>query len=193
MKDIRGIVDPLNTENYYIFGGTHSNECYYFNKKEKIYVNLGSVPKHYKQLQLMGHGCAYFKIKNQNNYNNNYNNYDNYNHYALIYGSNSNDGYFQIFDLKLRKWDSQISKYNNLWFNDENIMKNRLSKYGFGHGLSMVTDLFNPNIVHIAGGHRTLIKYGYFDFDNEFNAPNQCLFVWFCFFFYFFLCAQNRK
>ena len=64
-------------------------------------------------------------------------------------------------------WNDIIQKYNNQWFNNDKIMKDGFSHYGFGMGLSMIQDIFCPNIIHIAGGYQSQNKYGYFEFDKE--------------------------
>ena len=52
-------------------------------------------------------------------------------------------------------------------------MKHGLSKYGYGIGLSMINDIFNANIIHIAGGYQSENKYGYLTMCGDFNKTSQ--------------------
>ena len=58
------------------------------------------------------------------------------------------------------------------------------SQYGFGAGLSMITDIFQKNKIHVIGGELSSQKYGYFQFDNHVlsNADAGKIFFYFYFF-----------
>ena len=73
---------------------------------------------------------------------------ENHNKYALIYGSNYLSATYNIYDFKKKKWNTNAIKLNNPWFDNDKIMKDGNSKYGFGNGLSMITDLFAKNKTH---------------------------------------------
>ena len=169
MSDISACVDPLIPENFYIFGSKNSNECYFYKNAQKIYLKMNDIPKSKNQNSAWGHGCVTFEMNDSSDSNN-----INKQYYALIYGGYPQ--YYAIYNFKEREWDAQILKYNSQWIHFENIMGNLHSKYYFGLGLSMINDIFNTNIIHIAGGDYSNHKYGYFKFNHDFNAKNQsCL------------------
>ena len=94
--------------------------------------------------------------------------------YVLVYGGEPQRPYYQIYDLYERKqWDPIVSNLNKKWSDDDNIMYSHHSKYFFDQGLAMVTDVFKPNIIHVAGGNETRTKYGYFTMNEDFNSFSQ--------------------
>ena len=58
-----------NDNNYYIFGGSHGNKCWWFHDNQQSFVNIDEIPKHSMQIRVNGHGCAMFEIpENKNKY-----------------------------------------------------------------------------------------------------------------------------
>ena len=143
MSDIRGFVDPLNNANFYIFGSSYNNNCYYFDNDTQKYTKIGEIPQNQQLSNVNEHGCACFQIKKNKN---------NCDYYALIYNFDSIQQYFVIYDLK-----------NQIWIDD---FKD-IPIYGFGRGLSMITDIFEKNIIHICGGLNSELKHGYFTFNKS--------------------------
>ena len=182
------LVDTFNDNNYYIFGSDYNNQCWYFNQKKESFIKIDDIPRHIGQNEVSDHGCAMFETP------------QNKNKYALIYGANlgraGETATYAIYDFKINAWNENAIKLNNLWFNDEKIMKNGQSKYGFGQGLSMVTDLFQKNKIHIIGGASSLQKYGYFEFNEDIiNNSDLSQFVspYFEFFFCFSVICANLR
>ena len=58
----------------------------------------------------------------------------------------------------------------------------------FGYRFAMIKDIFNENIIHIAGGHTNHTNYGYLLFQDVFNHKNGTL-VCVCIFSHF----RNKK
>ena len=161
MTIIRATIDPFNDNNYYIFGSKFNNKCWYFNNQNKETFNeISDIPKANKQKQDYGHGCAIFETpKNKNKY-------------ALMYGGSQGNATYNIYDFQINAWNKNAIKLNNLWFYNENEMCDQNRTYGFGVGLSMITDLFEKNKIHIIGGGASFQKYGYFEFNEE--IINNC-------------------
>ena len=154
MFNVRALVDPFNDNNYYIFGSLRNNACFYFNEMQQKWADI--IPKHISQNEVWGHSCAMFETENKNKY-------------ILIYGGDCHSGSstHNIYDLQTQKWNANAIKLNNQWFNNKDIMYDGASKYGFGEGLSMITDLFVKNKIHIIGGLLSEQKYGYFEFNQQ--------------------------
>ena len=177
MAAIRGFVDPRNASNVFIFGSSQSDECYYLKKDTKNqtmkYQHFTDIPKDTNQKSVMSHECCVFAIENNNKNSKDY--------YALVYGGGdkffgASHAHYQIYEFKENvndtingNWNDYIQVCNNKWFNNEYIMKHGNSKCGFGQGLAMLTDLFDPSIIHIPGGYGSYEKYGYF------KMTDQCL------------------
>ena len=158
MTYIRGIVDPKNPKNHYIFGSQGNNECWKYNYETQEYIELkNNIPKHINQYEVNGHECAYFEIKNNNHCD----------QFALIYGGSYGSSCYSIYEFENEKWNLNACKLNNKFIFNQNIMFNLDSKYCFQAGLSMITDIFQKNKIHICGGRQTLNKYGYFIFNHE--------------------------
>ena len=141
MTGIRALIDPYNDNNWYIFGSFNNIGCWYFNENEneQSFIKINDIPTQNKP---KGHGCALFETsKNKNKY-------------ALIYGGDEASTTYNIYNLNKQKWI-------------EIAIKNNPSKYGFGESLSMITDLFVKNKIHIIGGYKSEQKYGYFEFNDE--------------------------
>ena len=170
-------VTNTNKSELHIFGSENDNTCYYFDLQIQKYECIDEIPKAMSQKNVKGHKCAMFEIKNN----------DTNNTYALIYGGYIYKRcYYQIYDFQKKEFDKQIIKYNNLWFNDTNIIKGGQSVYGFGRHCSMITDIFHTNIIHIAGGFESQNKYAFFRFNHTFNQPNQSSFFYVVIFFLIF-------
>ena len=151
---IQASIDPCNLNNYYIFGNKHSNQCWYFNNQNKLsFIKIKDVPKYETQHKVCVHGCAMFETQNKNKY-------------VLIY-----NGMYEIYDLQTKQW------------NDNGIKLNKhFMKHKFGMGLSMITDLFEKNTIHIMGGVGSEQKYGYFKFNEQIISNCDFRFVFhFCF------------
>ena len=162
-------IDPFNDNNHFIFGSNNNNNCWYFNNKNKpSYIQIESIPKHKTQKEVRGHACAMFETENNNKY-------------VLIYGGEILAATYNIYNLKMNKWDNNAIKLNKQWFIDQWIMYDGHSEYGFGSGLSMITDLFEKNKIHIIGGCNSYQKYGYFEFNEQIinNCDLSCVFF-FC-------------
>ena len=124
MSHIQTMIDPCNHKNYYIFGGwynsTEKNKCWYFNHDTQRFNQINDIPKHKTQKKAMMHNCARFETINDNKY-------------ALIYGGDYFDhsnATYNIYDFKNQKWNDIALQLNNQWFNNDNIMKRGVSKYG---------------------------------------------------------------
>ena len=116
------------------------------------------------------HACAMFETIN-----------DASNKYGLIYGGNDGRATYNIYEFEKQKWNDIAFQLNNQWFNNDNIMKDGHSEYGFGKGLSMITDLFAKNKIHIIGGRESEQKYGYFKFNEQILNNDNLSFVSFVF------------
>ena len=155
--------------NFYLFGNSENTNCYHVQTKndkssQKKFIKLPNIPQS-EQLQVPNlHACAHFKISNNDS--------DDNNNYVLIYVSDKDCGYYQIFDCKKQMWDNQTQIYEKQWCLNKNIMQSGESKYGFGQGMAMITHIFNPTIIHCLGGHKSANKYGVFTM-NDFNKPGQ--------------------
>ena len=180
----------------FIFGSYNNNKCYYLTKNDCIHFT--NIPKNNdkKQKNVAYNECALFEMpKNNTNI---------IKHYALIYGGSDNRAYYQIFEILFEnkeniknnsnesnnfgKWNANVSQCNNVWFNNQQIMKDGSAIYGFGDGLSMVTDLFDKSIIHIAGGYQSRNKYGYFKMNEQcLNNNNHLSTFHFLFFFCLFV------
>ena len=156
------VVYPRNDSTFCIMGSCYDNKCYYFDTNNKRHSMFGEIPKSAEQEKVYKHACATFKLKKNNKYY----------RYCLVYGG-ATRVYYQIFNFNTNKWEKIVSEYNDIWSDDENIMYGVESPYFFGKGCSMVNDIFNENIIHIAGGYHASTKYGWFKMDDTFNKPNQ--------------------
>ena len=166
----------------------YKNQCLYFNENKQSHIEISDIPKHESQFQVNGHGCSMFEIQNDNKF-------------AFVYGGNYGTATYNIYNLKKKEWDNNALKLNNQWFNNNDIMADGASKYGFGNGLSMVTDLFEKNKIHIIGGSLSNRKYGYFKFNHQIMNNPELSFVFSfcmrvcmcaCVCFLFVLCAISR-
>ena len=90
------------------------------------------------------HECAYFEISNDKN--------NDIDKYALIYGGCQKHACYHIYEFKNETWNKNAIKCNGTWFRNHRISLGFESKYGFGGGLSMITDLFEKNKIYIVGG-----------------------------------------
>ena len=159
MESVRGFVDPSNDKKYWIFGSEFNNKCWEFNYKDKKYIKLKKdIPKHEKQQKVRAHGCAYFEIPNVTNENEMC-------QYALIYGGY--DAYYGIYEMQNKKWNTIARQLNGKGFGNEEIMKGGESEYRFGAHVSMITDIFEKNKIHIIGGYQSENKYGCFKFEEQ--------------------------
>ena len=162
MAYIKGMIDPNNDKNHYIFGSLENNLCWKYDFKRKKYIELNDeMHTHANQLKVRGHECALFEIPNDESYN------DSDDKYALIYGGNSQSACYLIYEFKNETWNENAIELNDLWFDNTDIMRNGKSKYGFGQDLSMITDLFEKNKIHFVGGELSETKYGVFEFNRE--------------------------
>ena len=158
MTCIRGFVDPNNDKNHFIFGALFKDECWKYEWEKQTYFKLSDI---HKQPSVGWHDCAYFEIKNKNKNKNNNNT-----QYVLIYG-NTYNGIYCIYEMQNERWNDNAIKFNDLWFNNHEIMKDGKSKYGFGYHLSMITDIFEKNKIHVIGGNESGNKYGCFEFNED--------------------------
>ena len=173
MAHVNTMIDPSNDKNYFIFGTQFSNECWYFNHKTQTLNKIKDIPKFPTQRQVWQHNCAMFETINDGNSNT----------YALIYGGDnvSGNATYNIYEFKTKKWNKIALQLNNLWFDNDNIMKHGKSMYGFGRGLSMITDLFAKNKIHVIGGDESAQKYGYFEFNEKILNNSNLSYVFFVF------------
>ena len=154
MMHVRGVIDPFNCNNFYIFGHNDSNDCWYFDHKTDELIEINKIPFNFGcQGYVYGHNCAVFEIK------------DNY--YCLIYGGSNNSATYNIFDFQTQKWNANIAELNNQWFNNSQIMSHADSPFGFMGGCAMIKDIFCKNKIHIMGGYMSEQKYGYFQFSKQ--------------------------
>ena len=131
------VIDPLNEETFYLF--YHKKNCYYFNNQSKAYFEIESMP--IGDRISLGSKCAIFKNPNNDNY------------YALVIGNCGSIPIQNIFHFKTRKWETV--KYENM------LAINQI----FGTHFAMINDIFNDNIIHIAGGFNGGTNYGYLTFN----------------------------
>ena len=162
MYNVRTVLDPTNDKNYFIFGSANNQQCWKYDCHKQKYIELKyNIPKHKDQTHVYCHECAYFEIKNKKN---------DCDKYALLYGG----GFFEtwgacyhIYEFNNEKWNENAMKLNDKWFDNESILQGEHSKYGFGEGLSMITDIFEKNKIHIMGGLGDSHKYGCFEFNHQ--------------------------
>ena len=155
MAYVKTVVDPFNHKSYYIFGTGNSNRCWYFNHETQLFNEISDIPKRQTQGPVCGNACAMFQTINDGN------------KYALIYGGSELSSTYNIFDFQKQKWNEIAIKLNKLWFNCSRIITDGSAKYGFGVGLSMITDLFTKNKIHIVRGDQSEDKYGCFEFNEQ--------------------------
>ena len=164
---IRALIDPFNDNNYYIFGNFMDNRCWYFNNHKQSFDEINKIPKHEIQYQVDGHGCAMFVTENNNKY-------------ALIYGGWDTRASYNIYNFQTKQWNDNAIKLSEQWVKNQNIVFDRNSEYAFGGGLSMITDLFEKNKIHIIGGFGSEKKYGYFEFNEQILNNSDLSCVFFC-------------
>ena len=167
MSLVRGITDPMIPSNIYTFGSVRRNQCFYIFNDTNSINTIHEIPRAPGQRLVFGHGCDLFKINDKMSQN------LKYNYYCLIYGGSKSQGCFHVFNLQTKKWNENIEKLNAKWYNDSNIMQNGQSIYGFGNNCSMITDLFDLSIIHIAGGSESNTKYGYFQINHYILNDND--------------------
>ena len=166
MANVKTMMDPWNHKNYFIFESLN-NQCWYFNDEKQTLDRIIDIPKCQTQNGVCGHSCAIFETFN-----------DASNRYALIYGGNDKSATYNIYEIKTKQWNAIATQLNYKWFKNKNIMHDAFSEYSFGQGLSMITDLFAKNKIHIIGGALSHEKYGCFEFNQQIlNNPNLS-FVW---------------
>ena len=171
MCNVRGVIDPNNDNNHFIFGSVDNNKCWKYDYETQTYIEIKpGIPKHSTQKNVDGHQCAYFEINNDK--------------FALIYGGSRFSACYAIYEFNNQKWNDIACQLNDTWFENAKIAKYGLLNKGFGDGLSMITDIFEKNKIHIVGGYRTEFKYGCFTFNHEILS-NPNLGARFSYFLYF--------
>ena len=146
---ISALIDPFNKNQYFIFGSANWHKCWYFDQNEQSFIEINDMP-----MYRTPHGCAMFETK------------ENQNKYALIFGSDRDRDrarHRETYRATCNIYDFQTKKSN------DNVIE---SEYGFGEGLSMITDLFAENKIHIIGGRHSERKYGYLEFNEQ--MANSC-------------------
>ena len=163
MAHVKTMIDPYNDKNYFIFGSQNfenNNECWYYNHETHSFNKINDIPR-CQGRPVSGHACAMFEAINDGNTNK----------YGLIYRGSSFTPVYSIYEFKTKQWNEIALQINKQW------VKNNSDKYMFGSGLSMITDLFAKNKIHIIGGQQSYNKYGYFEFNEEILNNRNLSFV----------------
>ena len=163
IEDPKVMLDPTNDARCFIFGDIRHSECWIYDSISKTSKQLSNgVPV---QPDLIGENqldyeCASFEIEEHGKTS----------RYGLLYNSRTR---YCIYEFETNTWNKNAC-----------ILQKKLTPYWtsgfFSTELSMITDLFNKNTIHIMEGYRNQYKYGYMKFDFQtLNNPN--LGFMFCF------------
>ena len=163
IEDIRALNDPCNDNNWFIFGSQGNNDCWHFINEKQWFDEIDDIPDSPDGTE----GLTNF-IDTQQTYAM-FETKDNQNKYALIVGGCYNWVRCNIYDFKKKKW------------NDNNEIITLFSeKQSLEKEISMITDLFQKNKIHVIG----LSEYYYFEFKDQINYSNTVLSCFkICFFF----------
>ena len=164
MEDPKLMLDPTNGARCFIFGDIRHSECW-------IYDSISQTPKQlangvpvergwngYKDK--LDYECASFEIEEHGKTST----------YGLLYGGRAR---YSIYEFETNTWNKNACILQEKWKKDTILCDYSTDGYGFSEELSMTTDLFNKNTIHIIGDRRSSYKYGYMKFDFEtLNDPN---------------------
>ena len=163
------VIDPSKEGSFYLI--YNDKTCYYFNKQRQNYCEIRSMAIN-SHWNVSICDCASFKNPNNDKY------------YTLMVGYLMEEPIQSIFDFKKQEW--QMVSQNNI-----SAIQNV-----FAGKFTMFNDMFNQNIIHIAGGtENNGIKYGFLSFDSYVGFFSFFIF-YFLFFIFHFLClfaAYQKK